>query len=234
MAKVKLSSFARGVSGSTSNAVYRLTKFGTELADRPISNNPNTPSQSAVRGAFSKVTKQWKTLSATQAAAWNAYAANITETEQISGTKVKRTGFNWFVALGARYLWINDSATTAPVTPPANAFVGDALKITATAVAGGIKFSAPAANSAGTTTALQVQKLTSGNGKSGKAYTTKAHFQFKTGGLESTVLLAPGTYSVAIQFVELATGQETVRTVIGKVGPVSFAVQNAPAQKKAA
>lgn len=222
------------MSGSTSNAVYRLTKIGTELSDKPVSNNPNTPSQSAVRSAFSKVTKQWKTLTPAQAAAWNAYAASITETEEVSRVKTKRTGFNWFVALGSRYLWVNPSETLAPTDPPSDAFFGDSIKITATAVAGGIKFTANAANASGITTALQVQKLSSANGKAGKAYVTKVHQEFKPGTLEKTVGVSKGTYSVAIQFVDLATGQESLRQVIGQVGPVTFAVESGSTKKKAA
>lgn len=232
MAKLKLSGFLSGVSGRSGNAVYRYTKNGTELCDRPFVNNPKSAAQTAVRSAFSKVTKQWKSLSSAQAAAWNAYAASITETEQVTGAKTKRSGFNWFVSLGARYLWVNEGQATAPTTPPTTAFTGDSIKVTASAVAGGIKFTASAANTNGVTTALQVQKLSSANGKPGAKYTTKAHMEFKSGTLEKTISVPPGTYAVAIQYVSLATGQETVSEAIGKVGPVSFVLAGTDTNSK--
>lgn len=88
------------------------------------------------------------------------------------------------------------------------------------------------------TTALQVQKLSSANGKPGKTYLTKAHYAFEgPGGLQTTVNVAPGVYSAAYQYVSTATGQETARTVIGNVGPITFAVTGeapTPSSKKRA
>lgn len=237
MAKLKLSSFLSGVSGRAGNAVYRYTKNGTELSDRPFVNNPNTPAQSLARSAFSKATKAWKTLTAAQAAAWNAYAASITETEAVTGVKTKRSGFNWYVALSSRFYQVNNMAGTAPATPPASAFTGDALTFTLGAQSGGIKVTASGANSAGTVTALKFQKLTSANSKPQKAkYTTKAYFAFPSGSPATTVPLAPGVYSVAIQYVSTATGQETAIQVLGTVSGVTFAVAapDAGAKKKAA
>lgn len=225
----------KAISGRSGNAVYRSTRNGTELADRPFVNNPQTPAQSTVRVAFSKVTKQWKSLTFAQAQAWNAYAAVRKEIEAISGVSTTRSGFNWFVAFGVRYLTVNPTQNTAPVNPPATDFLGDALTITPAAQAGGIKFTASAANSTKTTTALLVQKLSNGNAKPGKQYRTKAHFQFTAGSLQTTVALTPGTYAVGIQYVNTDTGQETAFVNLGTVGPVTFAVaQGGESDKKKA
>ena len=234
IALLKLSSFVKGISGKSGNAVYRITKYGTEIADRPTVNNPDTPAQNVIRNAFSKVTKQWKTLTTAQAAAWNAYAATRAETERASGVKATRSGFNWFVGFGTRYLTVNPLQNAAPTSPPATDFVGDAISITPAAQAGGIKFTASAANASKTTTALLIQKLRNGNAKPGKQYLTKQHFQFTSGSLNTVVSLPPGVYSVGYQFVNIDTGQETDMVLLGTVGPVTFVVSGSESNKKAA
>ncbi|HRF58866.1 MAG TPA: hypothetical protein PLH94_03000 [Fimbriimonadaceae bacterium] len=235
MAVLKLSGFLKGVSGKTGNAVYRYTRNGTELSDRPFVNNPQTASQQSVRAAFSKATKGWRTLTTAQAAAWNAFASTILENDDISGNKTKRSGFNWYVALSSRFYLVNGIAGTAPTTPPTTAFLGDNLTFTVLAGAGNMKITASAPNSAGTTTALLVQKLSSANGKAQKnAYRTKTHFAFASGSLQATLTLPPGVYSVATQYVNTATGQETALNVLGTFGPVTFMVMQGDTSKKKA
>lgn len=227
VATLKLSGFLKGVSGRAGNAVYRLTKNGTELSDRPIVNNPQTKAQSDVRAAFSKATKAWKNLTTAQADAWNAYALTISESDAVSGAVTHRSGFNWYVALSSRYYLINGLSGTAPSTPPATAFTGDGLTFTlAPAESGsGIQITASGANSTGVETALMIQKLSSANGKPQKnGYRTKDYFKFTPTVLSAEVAVSPGYYAVAIQYAKTSTGQETTMQVIGEVGPITFAV----------
>jgi len=237
MAILKLSGFLKGVSGKAGNVVYRYTKNGTELSDRPIVNNPKTPAQQNVRAAFTKATRGWRGLTRAQADAWNAYAAGITETEEISGNKTKRSGFNWYVAFSSRFYQVNNISSTAPSNPPTTSFTGDTLTFTAGPVANGIKITASSANSAAVTTALLFNKLSSANGKPSKGgYRTKAYFAFSSNSLATNVVLPPGIYSFGVQYASLATGQESNLQVINTIGPVTFAVSEpaAPSKKKAA
>ncbi|HRF61201.1 MAG TPA: hypothetical protein PLH94_14960 [Fimbriimonadaceae bacterium] len=189
-----------------------------------------------MRAAFSKATKGWRTLTTAQAAAWNAFASTILENDDISGNKTKRSGFNWYVALSSRFYLVNGIAGTAPTTPPTTAFLGDNLTFTVLAGAGNIKITASGPNSAGTTTALLVQKLSSANAKPQKnGYRTKTHFAFASGSLQATPTLPPGVYAVAPQYVSMTTGQETALNALGTFGPVTFLVtQSDGAKKKAA
>ena len=227
MAVLKLSGFLKGVSGKAGNAVYRLTKNGTELSDRPIVNNPQTKAQMDVRAAFSKATKAWKNLTTAQADAWDAYALTITETEEVSGVKTHRSGFNWYTGLSSRFYLVNGISGTAPTTPPTTPFTGDSLTFTIAPGETGssIEFTASAANTAGTKTALLLQQLSSANGKPQKnGYRTKGYVAFAAGSLSAEVPVTPGFYSAAIQYVKTSTGQETTTQVVGEVGPISFAV----------
>jgi hypothetical protein len=234
MAIIRPTNAIQGISGRSGNAVYRFTRNGTEFASRPFVNDPNTPAQSAVRSSFSKVAKQWRTLPAADAAAWNEYAADQVEFDRMSGNRTSRSGFNWFVAFGTRYLTVNPSKTDAPTKPPTADYNGDAITVSAVAIAGGIKFSASAPNGSKSTTALLVQKLRNANAKPGKQFRTKTHFQFASGSLQTTVALAPGTYAVGYQFVNTDSGQESPFVSLGVVGPVTFTVSQNHPNKKAA
>lgn len=238
MAIMKLGNAFQAVSGRSGNAVYRSTKNGTEFAVRPFVNNPQTPAQNDVRDAFSKVTKQWKSLTPAQVKLWNDYADARVETERITGSRTTRSGFNWFVAYGVRYLLVNPSQTAAPASPPTSDYAGDPITISAEPseqAGGGIVFSASAANGANSTTALLVQRLRNANSKPGKQYRTIAHFKFVSGTLQTTVPLSPGYYAVGTQFVNTATGEETRFESLGIVGPVSLAVAgHATSSKKKA
>ena len=153
----------------------------------------------------------------------------------MSGTKNKRSGFNWYVALSSRVYLVNGIGATAPTSPPATSFLGDNLTFAVQVGAGNIKITASGPNSAGTTTALLVQKLSSANGKPQKnGYRTKTHFAFASGSLQATLTLPPGTYALATQYVNTATGQETALNGLGTFGPVTFMVTHGDASKKKA
>jgi hypothetical protein len=218
--------------------VYKWTKEGIVMVDRESPANPQTSAQLAVRGAFKKATQQWKTMTEAQIEAWNEYAKERSETEEITNRKYRLSGFNWFARFAARYFAVNPSATSAPTAPPASDFAGDTITITAEpaeTAGGGITFTASAPNSTNVTTALLVQKLVNANRKPMPGgYRTKLYFKFVSGTLQKTISLPPGYYAVGYEFVNMATGQESSRVLLGKVGPVSLAVSTPKSAKKAA
>lgn len=228
MATLKLSSFLKGISGRTGNAVYRLTLNGTELSDRPLVNNPSTKAQQLVRAAFTKSTQGWRNLTAAQVAAWNNYARFQKERNDVSGNVTSRSGFNWYVALSSRFYFVNGLAGTAPATPPTSNFTGDGLSFVLTGRTGAIQIQASAANSPGTTTAILIQRLRSVNSKPQKnGYRTVAHVVFASGSLSADISVEPGVYAVATQYVRVSTGQETSLNPVGLVGPITLAVKKA-------
>lgn len=76
--------------------------------------------------------------------------------------------------------------------------------------------------------------MNSGRTPMPNAYRTKVHFKFASGSLSTTVPVAPGYYAVGYEFVSTATGQESPRVLLGKVGPVSLSVRTSKPAKKAA
>ncbi|MCC7435388.1 MAG: hypothetical protein IT363_11945 [Methanoregulaceae archaeon] len=203
--------------------VYKSTRFGTEMAEFGAPTNPNTSAQQAARSSFKKATQQWRTLNLTQATAWRNYAAQLYTDGYITLKRYKPNGFNAFVKLAAKWYAVNASGT-APTTPPATAFSGDSITVTVDFENPGvIDFTASAPNAANVTTALLIQKVSSGIADPVEgAYKIGKYFRFIIGTLSTTVSVAPGYYAVGYQFVNTATGQTSAPIFLGVIGPVSF------------
>lgn len=211
------------MSGRMGGVVYKMTRFGTEMAEFESPTNPNTAAQQAVRNNFKKSTQQWRTLNMTQATAWRDYADKLSLEEEITQKKYKPTGFNAFVKLAARWYAVNASGT-APATPPATAFEGDTITVTVESENPGvIDFTASAPNATDVTTALLLQKVSSAIADPvDGAYKIGKYFRFITGTLSTTVTVPPGYYAVGYQFVNTATGQVSPPVYLNIIGPVSF------------
>ncbi len=223
MAKLRLAPFLEAMSGRMGGVVYKSTRFGTEMAEFEAPTNPNTAAQQAVRNNFKKSTQQWRTLNVTQATAWRDYADELSIEEDITQKKYKSRGFNTFVRLAARWYAVNASGT-APTTPPATAFAGDTITVTAESENPGvIDFTASAPNGTNITTALLLQKVSSAIADPvDGAYKIGKYFRFITGTLSTTVTVPPGYYAVGYQFVNTATGQVSPPVYLNIIGPVSF------------
>lgn len=232
MARVKLSPFSLALSGKMSNLTFSDTKEGTIMRERITPKNPRSAAQLAVRVAFTKATKQWSTLTAAQLVAWENFADTYTNEEETTEKRYNSSGFNAWVKLAAKWYAVN-STGTAPTTPPASSFSGDDIKITATAVTGGIKFTATAANSSNVVTALLVAKLGGKNRKaSAGQFREKMYFNFKPGTLETTVSLPVGYYAAGYSFVNTTTGQESQSYILGNVGPVGLSLSDSGSMSK--
>ena len=223
MAIIRLAPFINAMSGRMGGVVYKSTRFGTEMAEFEAPSNPNTAAQQAVRGNFKKSTQQWRNLTPSQAAMWRAFSATQYVEEYISEKRYKPTGFNVFVKLAAKWYAVNATGT-APATPPATAFGGDTITVTAApGDAGTIEFDATAPNATNVTTALLIQRVPNANADPvDGAYKIGKYFRYITGTLSTTVTVTPGYYAVGYQFVSTATGQVSSPVFLGIVGPVSF------------
>ncbi len=225
VARLRLAPFLKGISGRMASVVYKVTKFGTDMAEFEAPSNPRTGGQIAVRGAFTKATKQWKNLTRVQADAWRAYAQRQFLEEPIGQNTYRPRGFNAFVALAAKYFAVNPTEAAAPANPPTAPFDGDVIGITVAAGLGGtVVWTATAPNSASVTTALLVQRVPNGNADPvDGAYKIARFNQFQTGQLQASVQVGPGFYAVGYQFTSRTTGQVSEPVYQATiVGPVSF------------
>jgi hypothetical protein len=226
MATVKLSVFARALSGKVGNVVFANTKEGTVMRERETPRNPNTQAQQSVRAAFRRVTQQWRSLTTAQAGAWNAWAARWRQEQPTTDEVFNLTGFNWFVKLGAKFLAVNPSASAAPVIPPAAAYPGDSITVSTVGGTGQVTFTASGPNGANSTTELMVQRVTGPNSRASRGgFRIRAYNTFATGSLSANVTLPEGYYATAYQFVNRVTGQQGPFVQLGVVyvTPVALA-----------
>ena len=181
MAKMQLNVFANAMSGKAGNAVFAETKQGTEMRPHTIPYNPDTAAQRKVRNQFTRYTAGWSVMTTAQKAVWKDYAAKTKKRDPITGKVFVPQARNLYGGLTTKFYLVNPTGTP-PLTPPATSYAGDVITVTATpATAGKITFTASAANTAGNTTELLLQKLASDDRTPMKdGYRTQQYLAFST------------------------------------------------------
>ena len=118
------------------------------------------------------------------------------------------SGINVFTALSTKFLQITPGGTL-PVTPPATAFLGDSVTVTAAGKAGSVLFTANHGNAEVVKTELLLQKLpTRARVPTKTGYRSKAFVAFAAGSLTHSVTARKGWYAPAVRFVNAHTGEE--------------------------
>ena len=209
VAVVELSIFAKALSGKAGNVQFQKTKNGTIMRDKPTTNDPKTPAQTAIRTDFALVTELWRTLTDPQKDLWRSKATQIIRKSKRSGQMRARSGFNYFTGLSLKFLQITPGGTV-PHDAPATDFSGDSVTVTATSSAGRLTYTASKANAEGVKTELLLQPLRSaGRLPVADGYRSKQFMAFAAGSLSVTLEVPAGSYAPAIRFVNPRTGQET-------------------------
>lgn len=112
--KVKFGAIIVGGSGKIGGHVASKNRAGAYLRTKVTPTNPNTASQSAVRGILSSLSKSWGDLSDAQRLSFNNAVASFATTD-IFGDIKNPSGFNLYVRLGANAIAAGElPATTAP------------------------------------------------------------------------------------------------------------------------
>jgi hypothetical protein len=217
MAQGNIGVLFNNLRGKAGSVEFAQSKDGTVVRPRVSARNPQTPAQQAVRLALSKSAAAYKNLTAAQVTAWTTYANSITKHDPRTGKSYHPTAISAFVALASKFLQVSP-AGTVPVAPPAAAFAGDSITVTAVGAAGKVTFTGSASNAANVTTELLLQPLKSQNRKpQPNGYRNKGFKAFATGSLTQDVVVPAGWYVPAVRFVNTATGQDTGLVVLPAV-----------------
>lgn len=209
MALFKMGAFADTIRGKSGNTVFKKTKSGIVVTDLVIPTNPDTLKQRTIRNDFTRSTQTFATLTTSQLNAWKVYASKFTMRTK-GGKLRKKTAVNVFAGLATKYLQVNPGGTI-PTNPPATAFTGDAITVSASSgSAGTLTFTASGANSLGVKTELLLQPLADENRtpQTG-AYRTQQFVAFASGSLTANISVPAGYYAAAYRFVKTSTGQAT-------------------------
>jgi hypothetical protein len=209
MARIAYSATVNNIRGKVGTNVFTAGRSGPSLRIRVSGKNPKSPPQRDVRGYFGRAAKAYESLDVEQARNWRNYAAGITHTNPVNGRAYSPAPINVFVQLASKFLQLNPTGTI-PLDPPSSDFVGDSVKVSASVISTGLRFTATAPNAAGVTTEILLQPLPSPNRlPTANAYRHATFKAFASGNLTVDVEVPPGYYAAAYRFVRNATGQMT-------------------------
>lgn len=209
MAKLKRTVLVSGLSGSSGPVTFKITREGTIVSERSTPANPNTAGQLAARDRFRAATTAFRGLTSNQEKAWEAYADTFSDRDDITGKSRRPNAINLFVRYATKFLQVTPGGTI-PLAPPTTGFAGDKLLLDVESDPGQLTITANAANTAGTTTEILIQRLASPNrNPQPGAYRHAAFKVFTSGSLSVVIPVTPGHYSVAARYVSVATGQDT-------------------------
>ncbi len=211
MALLKMDVLGSAVSGTSGNAVFAETPYGTVIRSRPRANNPNTLAQTQQRYAFTRAQSEYRTLTRVQNAAWKQYALSPMSDDPDTGQPGGRTAYSAFLSLSVRYLSLHPQGTL-PRLPPQFPYAGDPVLFAVSTQPDQIVVTASAANSPTTRTVIQLIALKFES----QAYRlrdlkTAAVHRFTPDALTLTLNVAPGWYALATHFISADTGQHTAR-----------------------
>src|SRR5262249_45959272 len=159
--------------------------------------NPGTPAQQVVRANLKAAAQAYKALTPEQAAAWQEYARTRLRRTPTAAHPYTPAPFHAFMTLALKYLQLHPG-DTPPALPPAEAFLGEGIKIGAEAVPEGIVWTASAENAPHVVTELLALRLTSLRAqRTAEKYRTQAFVTFTDSALTFTTPLAPALYAPA-------------------------------------
>lgn len=130
--KIKFGALVVDGRGKIGGHVASKNRGGAYLRTKVTPTNPQTSAQSLVRNRLTAFAQGWKSLTASQRAAWNSSVSDFSKTD-IFGDIKNPSGINLYVKLNSNLDEVGVSAISLPPLPQA---VEPVLSISATAAAG--------------------------------------------------------------------------------------------------
>ncbi len=209
MAYVDLAAAFVALRGKSGNVTFRRTPTGLVLMRKARPADPRTAVQVAVRRRMAQAVEAWHGLSLEQAERWKEWAAGQQRVQAATRRAYSPTAFAAFVGLATKFLQVSPGQPI-PVEPPAYAFAGDPVSVTARPEPGAVVFAAASACRPTVRVELLLQPLRyAAQAVQPRAFRTQAFADFSAGALEEAVAARPGWYAPAYRFVDAATGQAT-------------------------
>ena len=217
MAFVREAAGAGAQSGVLGNTVLVQTEAGTIIRARPTGTRRRSEGQRAQDARIEIVNRRWRELSREEAQLWRTYALERAAAEPRGSRKRMASAQSLFSGLGSKYLQLH-GGDLVPEEPPTGPFLGDVLKVSATGLAQGLRFSADRANRDGVVTELLAQRLGCiHNLPRPKSYVSVGFVAFAAGGSFDAPVAFGRDWACAVRYVETATGRATALVEIGSV-----------------
>ncbi|RYG22692.1 hypothetical protein EON82_16340 [bacterium] len=204
------------VAGTINGVVAVRGRSGLVLQQPKTFRRAISPAQAESMARMKQAGLAWNELSPASVAAWRAYAAGLTHRNNVTGQRFAPVAFNVFSGLFCKLLQM-DPAAPVPVYPPQTIFFGDDLTVTVASTDEGVVYTASAPNQPGVLTEILYQRLPGPHRLPKPAYKSAGFASFQADSLSFTLLLDPGPYACAYQFVEASTGRTTLTMPLGTV-----------------
>lgn len=117
MAKIKLGALANDVRGSVAGQTFSRGRYGAYSRQKVSGVQPRTARQMDVRAIFAEVSQLWRTLTAAQQAAWNAWATNHPIVDVFGDAQIL-AGNAAFTKVNANRLTVGLVTTLVPPADP--------------------------------------------------------------------------------------------------------------------
>ena len=206
MALVKPNAIAGGLSGTTGNAVFAETEYGTVMRNRPTPSDTSTPAQEAIRSNMERVSRAYGLMTPDQYAGWQKYIASLPLPK---GKQNRPKVYHTYSGLACKYLQMVPGGAP-PLDAPSGPFFGDVVRIAVTAQSKTLVFTADAPNAPDVVTELVMQPLRHAvQAVVPDRYRSQGFHHFALGILEFRLEVKPGWYACAYRFVHANTGQDT-------------------------
>lgn len=211
MAKARFSILLNSLQGKLGAATFTDTPYGPVVRETVVdAQQPNSPSQQAVKNRFSLVASSWNALTDAQKIAWATWAQTQRRVEPDTKVSYRLTGYNAYSALANLWYQANNNTGTPPVAPPASAFAGSAITISAAATSNTITFTGSAVFPANVVGQFEIQQVKNTARKPSKTgWRVKAVSAFTATGTTLAVTVTPGVYVARYAFVNKLTGQRS-------------------------
>ena len=116
MGKIKFGSFITDVRNKVGGQVYSKNRGGAYVKNKVSPSQPRTAAQTTARARLTTFAQGWRSLTATQAAAWNAAVGNYLKTDVFGDLKTP-SGENLYCKLNINLAQAGIAAITTPPLP---------------------------------------------------------------------------------------------------------------------
>lgn len=116
MAKIKFTAFMADARGKVNGTVFSKNRAGAYTRTKVTPSNPQTPYQTIVRQRLASYASGFRSLTASQIAAWNAAVDDFLSTN-VFGDTVRKTGLQLYIGLNSILELIGGTPLTSPPAP---------------------------------------------------------------------------------------------------------------------
>lgn len=215
--KLKMSPLVDTAAGKDGPLVIRRSRSGAVATPRTYPRKTASARRSAANKNLGSAASEFTNLNDAQIAAWNAFGAGRTKTNEVNGQKYEQTGINAYIELTTVFKMASPGSAS-PKMPPTSSFSGDSLGFSITTSTSTILVVGTGPTSQGTVLEVALAPMKSRARRiPTTGYVVQDFYTLAQGNDYTAPLTVPaGTYAVRVRYLRYASGQTTPAQILGK------------------